>query len=196
MIHGRRKEVMSKGKAPAAQNYLPEPLSRKVRAPCGTCDTLQLLQSDSLLPSHTTATAAPGLQTSISQISKYQTKQRSNSPCLYFPNIHEGRDILPVSKWIVPASVFPLQIQLLLTHHSFSSQPDSTSVAFPSPPALPTLRHAGALRARGSGIAEVKLVHPALPSLNLLVQELRCDLSVSPAKLIKEMKIPPAIHHC
>lgn len=37
------------------------------------------------------ATAAPGLQTSISPISKYQTKLRSNSSCLYFPNIHRRK---------------------------------------------------------------------------------------------------------
>lgn len=36
-------------------------------------------------------TAAPGLQTSISQISKHQRKQRSNSSWFYFPNIHRRK---------------------------------------------------------------------------------------------------------
>lgn len=58
--------------------------SCQVHAPCGTRGTLQLLQSASLLPSHGTAAAAPGSQTSISQTSKYLAKERSKSPCLSF----------------------------------------------------------------------------------------------------------------
>lgn len=87
-------------------------------------------------PSHGTATAAPGPQTSIFQTSKYPAKERWNPACpSFFPNIPQKKmKFLLWAKWAAPVSVFLLQRQRLQIHQCFSSQPDSTSLVSSSLP--------------------------------------------------------------
>lgn len=165
-----------------------------------------MLQSAPLFPSHGTAVAAPGAQTSISQTSKPLAKERSNPSCLPFFNKHptDAKEILPVSKM----GCFCLNISFTKVMTSDTSvfllSAWQHKCGFPMPASLaacplPTLGHAGPVRAQGLGIGDVKLPHrPPKDSLTQTSEHESQDvffLTVSLTKLIKEMKIPSAIHH-